>query len=337
MINVTLFSRQNCQLCDEVLAQLDHLREEYPHEVDVIDIDQDPKLKKKLDDQIPVLQAGPYTLHAPITESQLRITLAAVADRERHTAQIEESARTSMAGQEVTISSADRISYWISRHYLAVINLLIFIYLGLPFLAPTLMKSGNEQIAKVIYSGYSIMCHQLAFRSMFLFGEQLVYPRAAAGVNNLITYEQATGNNPEDLLTARAFLGNDVMGFKVALCERDVAIYAGLLLFGLVFAATGRKLPPLPWYAWILIGIAPIALDGFSQLFSQLPIPLITSIFPYRESTPFLRYFTGFLFGFTTGWFGIPMVESSMRDTRQILDSKFERYRLKEQANLEAN
>ncbi len=28
---------------------------------------------------------------------------------------------------------------------------------------------------------------------------------------------------------------------------------------------------PLPWLAYILIGVVPIAFDGFSQLFSQYP------------------------------------------------------------------
>jgi hypothetical protein len=44
---------------------------------------------------------------------------------------------------------------------------------------------------------------------------------------------------------------------------------------------------------------------------------------PYRESTPFLRVLTGFLFGFGTAWFAFPNVEDSMRETRQLLTKKF--------------
>jgi len=44
---------------------------------------------------------------------------------------------------------------------------------------------------------------------------------------------------------------------------------------------------------------------------------------PYRESTPFLRLLTGFLFGFGTAWFGLPYVEESMRETLGLMDKKF--------------
>jgi uncharacterized membrane protein len=65
----------------------------------------------------------------------------------------------------------------------------------------------------------------------------------------------------------------------------------------------------------------PIGLDGFSQLLSQPPL----NFFPYRESTPFFRSLTGFLFGFTTAWFGYPMVEESMAEARQVLAAKLRR------------
>jgi uncharacterized membrane protein len=74
---------------------------------------------------------------------------------------------------------------------------------------------------------------------------------------------------------------------------------------------------------WILIGMAPIGLDGFSQLFSQMEWSWLASILPYRESTPFLRVLTGGLFGFSTAWFAYPYMEESMSETRQFLIKKF--------------
>jgi uncharacterized membrane protein len=90
------------------------------------------------------------------------------------------------------------------------------------------------------------------------------------------------------------------------------------LTFGLLFAATRRRVKALPWYIWIIIGLVPIGLDGFSQLLSQPPISLL----PYRESTPLLRVLTGFLFGFTTAWFGYPMAEKAMRETQEYMEKK---------------
>jgi uncharacterized membrane protein len=215
-------------------------------------------------------------------------------------------------------TKSDGISLWLSRHYLAVINVVIFIYLAVPFLAPTLMKVGADAPAVVIYKAYSFVCHQIAFRSWFLFGEQAVYPRAEAGINGILTYQQATGMDGRDLLAARAFVGNEQLGYKVALCERDVAIYGGILLFGILFALMGRKIKSIHWAIWIIFGILPIALDGVSQLISQPPMGFI----PFRESTPLLRTLTGFLFGFLTAWFGYPYVEESMKENRKYLEAK---------------
>jgi uncharacterized membrane protein len=93
------------------------------------------------------------------------------------------------------------------------------------------------------------------------------------------------------------------VGYKVALCERDMAIYGAILLFGIIYALTGRRIKPLHWMLWLLLGLGPIGLDGFSQLFSQMEWAWLASILPYRESTPFLRVLTVGLFGLTTAWF----------------------------------
>jgi uncharacterized membrane protein len=92
-----------------------------------------------------------------------------------------------------------------------------------------------------------------------------------------------------------------------------------MLLFGLVFALSGRKIPPLPLVIWVIVGILPIGLDGGSQLVSQAGW---FSWFPYRESTPLLRSLTGALFGFTTAWFGFPVIEETMEETRRLLAVK---------------
>jgi uncharacterized membrane protein len=148
-----------------------------------------------------------------------------------------------------------------------------------------------------------------------------VYPRAQAGMQNYATYEEVTGFDTEDLVAGRNFIGNERLGYKVALCERDVSIYAAILLFGVVFTLSGRRLGGLPWYLWVLFGLVPIGLDGVSQLISQPPLELI----PFRESTPALRMLTGGLFGFTTAWFGYPLVEETMAETREVLGRKKER------------
>lgn len=324
---VTLYTRRDCQLCDQVKADLNSLQEQYPHQLVEVDIEADESLRGTYGELIPVVEVGPYRRNAPISRQDLIVSLGAALDREAQLASLQdpvyEAQRQNPRRQ--TITRADRFSFWFSRHYIWVLNLAVFLYVGLPFLAPVLMKAGATAPATVIYRSYGFVCHQLAYRSWFLFGEQPAYPRQAAGVPGLKTYGEVSGNSEgnsnADLFAARDFIGNAQVGYKVAFCERDVAIYAGILLFGVLFALTGKRIPPLHWLIWGLVGIGPIALDGFSQLLSQPPFDL----WPYRESTPFLRTLTGALFGFTTAWFGFPMVEQTMKDSRRALLVKFKR------------
>jgi len=329
MLTVTLYTRKDCHLCEQAKADLDSLQEKYPHRLIEIDIDSDLALQKKYLAEIPVVEVGPYALKAPFDKQKLMMTLGAAGDRRGQLDKLgrEDHLDRVRRGQE--ISRADRMMAWFSRHYLAVVNIFMLLYFGLPLLAPTLMKAGATLPANVIYTIYKPLCHQFGFRSFYLFGEQPYYPLAEAGITGVKTFEQVTGfqdlDNPAAFsrFQARQFTGNETVGYKMALCERDMAIYGAIVLFGLVYAATGRRIKPLHWVLWILIGMAPIGLDGFSQLFSQMNWPWLASIVPYRESTPFLRVLTGGLFGLTTAWFAYPYMEESMAETRQFFIKKF--------------
>jgi len=331
VITVTLYTRDGCKLCDAVQAELAKLQDKVAHNLVLVDIDQDSDLQRAYGFDIPVVKVGPYQLKAPIDPQDLEITLMAAHDRKEQLEGLQNPEIDRLVERGRTWSKADGVTYWFARHYMAIFNLFVLFYLGLPVLAPIFMRSGLQSPANFIYRSYSLVCHQLSYRSFFLFGEQVVYPRAAADVQGLLTYNQATGlseaSTSQDMYAARQFVGNDQVGYKIALCERDVAIYGAILLFGMIFAVTGMRLPHLPWYLWILIGLVPIGFDGLSQLMSQPPF----SLWAYRESTPILRTLTGGLFGFTTAWFGYPLVEETMAETRRILATK--RTRVKQIGN----
>ena len=238
----------------------------------------------------------------------------------------------------------DRMVYWFTRHWLAVFNTAIAIYVGLPLLAPALMQVGATAPARLIYLAYSPFCHQMASRSFFLFGEQYAYPRELAGTN-LTPIEAYMSEIPEFagisseveewvtfLLPARKFVGNEQMGYKTALCARDMAIYGFILIGGLLYGLLRRyrKVKPLPVWAFIIFGLGPIALDGFSQLFSQYgvalaPLSFLNTVFPLRESSPFLRTLTGAMFGLTLVWLTYPHIDDSMKGTEKSLRAKLER------------
>ena len=123
------------------------------------------------------------------------------------------------------------------RHWLAVITLFLFAYSLVPFLAPVLKKAGLDTAAQIIYLPYKFLCHTYGFRSFFLFGEQFNYPRgdAPGQFDTVSGINTATFNG---LLAARDFQGNAQMGYKVALCERDVAIYFTMALCGVILLQT---------------------------------------------------------------------------------------------------
>ena len=285
-----------------------------------ISIDGDPDLEKKFAGRSPVLQAGPYTLNFPFSLKDVEVVIRSAQQRFDRMSENSDSdeAKRLLRGQEMT--RGDRFGLWFARNYVKVVLAILIIFTGLPFLAPVLEKTGNDGLAKVIYTIYKPLCHQLTYRSYFLFGEQTVYPRELANVAGDLTYEQITGLNAFDLTAARNFIGNEVVGYKVAFCERDVAMYGSMILFGLLFQLTGRKLKQLPWYLWVILAVLPIAVDGLTQLPSLMVNPL--AWLPYRESTPFLRALTGGLFGFFSGWFIFPLMEESVAVTRVALSRK---------------
>jgi len=328
MLTVTLYIREECHLCEQAKADLESLQEQYPHRLVEVDIDSDPALQRTYLVEIPVLEVGPYRIKAPFDRQKLMVTLGAASDRRDQLEEIGGEDYRARLKRGQSISGADKAMFWISRHYLAILNFVMLLYVGLPFLAPTLMEYGATAPARLIYTIYSPLCHQFGFRSFYLYGEQAYYPLSEAGVN-VIDFETATGitglHDPNNFsrLLARQYVGNEVVGYKVALCERDVAIYASILFFGLLFGLTGRRFPQLHWLLWILLGLGPVGLDGFSQLFSQFDWQFLASILPYRESTPFLRVLTGSMFGFFTAWFAYPNIEESMQETRQFFIKKF--------------
>lgn len=329
MLNVTLFTRTGCKLCDEVKADLQDLQAQYPHRLAEVDIDADAALVAAYGQIIPVVEVGPYTLKAPITRQKLQMTLGAASDRKNQLEQLDDPIYKHRLKKGQNVTTGDRISFWIAKKYLLILNLFMLIYAGLPFLAPTLMKLGAETPANLIYRMYKPLCHQFGFRSFFLYGEQPFYPLAEAGMTGYKTFEEVSGiPNLDDPYSftrfeARNYIGDETVGFKVALCERDVAIYLAIMGFGVVYGLTGRRFKSLHWMLWLLIGIGPIGLDGFSQLFSQFNWEWLNALVPYRESTPFLRVLTGALFGLATAWFAYPNIEDSMSETRQYYMKKF--------------
>ncbi|MCY3834084.1 MAG: DUF2085 domain-containing protein [Chloroflexi bacterium] len=236
----------------------------------------------------------------------------------------------------------------LARCWLQIVLALLALYSGLPWVAPTLAKLGFRSPANLIYTLYSPFCHQFAFRSPFLYGEQAFYPRSAAGAGYAPFEEYASESEAfqeqyrtwaafygsrapappgtadglgefsiAQQFAARHFIGDDAFGYKTSLCARDLAIYTMIFIGGLIYWRYRWRIRPLPLWLFVVAGLGPAGIDGFSQLLSYPPFEL----WPVRETAPIFRVVTGGLFGLMSAWLGFPYIERSMQDLRDALEA----------------
>jgi uncharacterized membrane protein len=170
------------------------------------------------------------------------------------------------------------------RHWLVTLNLAAAAFVAGALAAPLLAAAGMRSAADALYAAYHFTCHQWAFRSFFFFGQQPV-----------TVYGQQT--LADQGIDPFGFVGNSNLGWKMAFCERDLAIYVGLLVVGLIYARR-RAMAPAGFGLYGVL-IVPMAIDGFTQLFG------------WRESTWELRVATGLLFGVASAWLVLPRLDAA--------------------------
>jgi len=184
----------------------------------------------------------------------------------------------------------------LARHWLGVLLAGLGIFVTLPIAAPVLAYNGHDRAAGAIYFAYRITCHQLPHHSWFLFG-----PKQAYSWPEVQPYTGVDLDTP--LRAYHSPLGDPALGYQIAFCQRDVAIWWSLLLTTMVLAVLIRRRarPPLPLRHYA-IALIPIGVDGVTQLVG------------WRTSTPLLRTVTGALFGAATALLVIPYLDLGFRD-----------------------
>ena len=190
----------------------------------------------------------------------------------------------------------DRQVYRLTKHWLAVFNLLTGLYVLLPVLAPVLMVSGVPQVARIIYLVYRPACHQLPERSFYLFGPKPSYTLDELWALGMVS-------ETDGPLARQRFVGAIQVGYKMALCQRDMALYGALFLGGLIFGLVRKHLRPLSLIGYAIC-ILPMVIDGGTQLIML------------RESNPVLRVLTGALLGLASVWLLYPRLEEAFLEVR---------------------
>ena len=193
----------------------------------------------------------------------------------------------------------DRAVHRLATHWLAIVNLCWALYVGLPVLAPVLMNAGWETPAKIIYTVYRPACHQLPERSYFLGGPKVAYSEKELQAGGVETGPPSR------------HIGNETVGWKVAFCQRDVAIYGSIFLaglaYGLIRRCRGNWLMPFKVY---LIFLVPMGIDGLLQLFGL------------HQSDWLLRTITGAFFGAGSVLFAYPYLDQGFADVRNSVSKR---------------
>lgn len=226
---------------------------------------------------------------------------------------------------EARYSAFERIGRWLLRKWIWVFLIGYGLFVGLPWLAPVFMRLGWETPARGLYALYSLFCHQLPQRSLFLFGLKPMY--SLSEIRQVWPYE--------DPLLLRAFTGNPSFGYKVAWSDRMISMYTSLWVMAFLYALSGRRWRPLPVWVFFLMAL-PMALDGTTHFINDLLYGIGERGFRYDNAwlamltggrlplwfyvgdalgsfNSWMRWITGVLFGIGLGGLALPYIETAVR------------------------
>jgi len=218
-----------------------------------------------------------------------------------------------------------RVVLGLARHWLLFINLLIGVWVSLPWLAPVFMHWGWGGAAHAIYFFYSLQCHQLPERSFFLFGTKPMYSLAEI---------QSAWQDTADLFVLRQWIGNVDMGWKVAWSDRMVSMYTSILFGGLLYGLVRKRMKPISIWTFAIF-LVPMIIDGSTHALSDLAgigqgfrdtnvwLQILTkntfsAIFYQGDAlgsfNSWMRLITGVLFGIAVVGFAFPYINDSFAD-----------------------
>ena len=80
LTSLIVYYRRGCHLCDEMAAHLLRFQQEFNYQLEWVDIDTDPDLKRQYDVDVPVVRLnGEVIMYHFFDEEQLRLSFADAA------------------------------------------------------------------------------------------------------------------------------------------------------------------------------------------------------------------------------------------------------------------
>lgn len=232
---------------------------------------------------------------------------------------------------------------WMFQHWLTLFLMFFGLFNLLPFLAPVAAKIGVTPVANAIYTIYAPLCHQMAHRSFFLFGDQLMYHPEQLPFD---LTNDLTGN----MLSLKQFNGNEITGWKVAWSDRMVYMYGATWFAAAIYAGISRyrhmkRLSIGLFFVFML----PMLIDGISHMLSDFSSGGLFAGFRYTNDwladltantlpawfyvgdtlgsfNALMRLISGIGFGIAIVWVSFPLIDREMRYNSQLLVTNLQRY-----------
>ena len=207
----------------------------------------------------------------------------------------------------------NRLGWWSAKHWFLVAITLLFLFVSLPYAAPTLMYYGYTTASEVIYHAYALTCHQLPSRSFFVFGHQVAVCHRCTAIWMAILLggfifgltRRRLKTIPFHWLVIAAIpmgldggtqLASELYKVLPPWILTGSALIIWLLLTGLFYMTGVRR-----WQYYLFILCFPLGM-----IFVHLTGP--------RLSNWFLRVLTGGLFGLAYAWLLFPILQDSFAD-----------------------
>lgn len=227
-------------------------------------------------------------------------------------------------------------SQWIARHWFEAFLIVYGLWVFTPFLAPIFMQIGWNGAGKAIYFIYSFFCHQLPERSFFFFGQKAMY-----SLNEI----QAVWQDTTNPFILRQFIGNGMMGWKVAWSDRMIWFYTSVWLFAVLWSPFRRKIKPLAWWGFVLL-LLPLVIDGSTHAISDLAgigqgfrdtnqwlVALTNNTFPATfyagdalgSFNSWIRLITGTLAGLGIVWLAFPYIYQTQTLNQELDKFNYEK------------
>lgn len=194
------------------------------------------------------------------------------------------------------------LANWMEKNMIVLIMAFLTLYSFLPVFSPILFKLDAPKPAIAIQKVYRYLCHQRVDRSVFLFAENKIvafYTVDELKELGVIPNEPIVKFGYRDDEYGYPFWGNEQVGYKVAYCIRDTALYTGLVVMGwaIIFyvKVLKKKLSKkLHWIVYALL-MLPMVIDGIFQTIAEIAK---FSFVPYQYIDSIeKRVITGVLFG----------------------------------------